>query len=95
MPPIKVEQRKEQVIYRSLPLAVYRELAAHLEQLEGIHTELIPQTSNKFDYDQSQIGGILISYDANLDISFTQQLEKILNYYAHRYGSYQREFVNN
>lgn len=90
MEPITVEQRQEQIIYPSLPLAVYREIAAHLEQIEGVKTELIPQSSDKFDYDQSQIGAILIYYRANLDLSCLQQIEKILNYYAHRYGNYQR-----
>lgn len=93
MSPIKVEQRQEKIIYLSLPLAVYRELAAHLEQIEGIKTELIPQTSEQFDYYQSQIGGLLIYFDPNLNSSFTQQIEKILNYYALRYGAYQRSCI--
>lgn len=93
LPLIKIKQRQEQIIYSSLPLAVYRELAAHLEQVAGIKTELIPQTSEQFDYYQSQIGGVLIHYEANLDSSCIQQIEKILNYYAHRYGNYQRQYI--
>lgn len=88
------KQREEQIIYPSLPLAVYRELAAHLEQVAGIKTKLIPQTSEQFDYHQSQISGILIYSDTDLEVSFTQQIEKILNYYGHRYGSYQRQSIN-
>ncbi len=64
-----------------MPLAVYRELAAHLEQVEGIKTELISQNCSKFDYTQSQIGSLLIRYPDNWDIVRQQQVEAILNYY--------------
>ncbi|WP_013322004.1 hypothetical protein [Gloeothece verrucosa] len=94
MSPIPVEQRQEKIVYSSLPLAVYRELAAHLEQIEGLTTELMPQTSEQFDYYQSQIGGLLINYPASLNSGCTEQIEKILNYYAHRYGSYQRQSIS-
>jgi len=36
-----------------LPLAVYREVAAHLQQVEGVETGLLPQTAQRFDYTQS------------------------------------------
>jgi len=31
-----------------LPLAVYREVAAHLQQVEGVETGLLPQTAQRF-----------------------------------------------
>ncbi len=62
-----------------LALTMYRELAAHLSQLEGVEVELLPQTSPHFDYSASQIGGIRIelapSHRAEL-------LEQILVYYG-------------
>lgn len=43
-----------------LPLAVYREIAAHLQAIDGVRTGLLPQTSREFDYLQSQVGGLWI-----------------------------------
>ncbi|ACK68720.1 conserved hypothetical protein [Gloeothece citriformis PCC 7424] len=88
---LTLEQHKEQIIYPSLPLAVYRELAAHLEQIEGITTQLIPQTSEQFDYNDSQIRGILIDSAPDLEERSRQQVKKILDYYARRYGQYKRD----
>ena len=53
---------QEKIIYPRLPLAIYRELAAHLRQIEGVTTELISQQSQQFDYEQSQIDHLKIAY---------------------------------
>ncbi len=89
-----IELRREQIAYSGLSLAMYREVAAHLRQVEGITTELIPQHSEQFDYNQSQVSGLLIEYGADLDVSNQQRVEEILNHYACRYGSYQRRMLN-
>lgn len=75
----------------TLPLAVYRELAAHLRQVEGLKTQLLEPQQQQFDYHQSQIGGLLIDYPQNFDPRFLQQMEDILSYYAQRYGQLNRE----
>ena len=72
-----------------LPLAVYREIAAHLRQVTGVEVGLLPQRSANFDYAQSQVGGILIRYTAEADAGSQQRIEQILAYYANRYGDWE------
>ena len=83
----------EQVEYRlhspRLPLAVYREVAAHLRQIEGVNTGLLPQTAKEFDYLQSQVGGVWIRYNANAAEQCQPQVEAILTYYGDRYGQWE------
>lgn len=69
-----------------LPLAVYREVAAHLQLVEGVGVEWLPQTSREFDYLQSQVGGLLIRYPSNLDAASRERLDAILAHYARHYG---------
>lgn len=45
-----------------LPLAMYRELAAHLRQINLVETQLCPQDAPLFDYADSQIGAIAIKF---------------------------------
>ncbi|MEH2351268.1 MAG: hypothetical protein V7K55_25335 [Nostoc sp.] len=78
-------ETKEKIEFAGLPLAVYRELAAHLCQVEGVEVDLIPQSSQQFDYNQSQIGGLSISWTANSGSESRQQVNQILAYYQNRY----------
>ncbi|MDJ0578988.1 hypothetical protein [Crocosphaera sp.] len=82
---------QEKITYPCLPLAIYRELAAHLSQIEGVTTELISQQSQQFDYEQSQIDHLKIAYPPTLSALEKQRLEEILNYYAQIHNSYTRE----
>ncbi|MEH2118360.1 hypothetical protein [Nostoc sp.] len=75
---------KEKIEFPGLPLAVYREIAAHLRQVEGVEVDLIPQSSQQFDYNQSQIGGLSISWTANSGLESRQQVNQILAYYQNR-----------
>ena len=86
-----VKQQQEQITYPNLPLAVYRELAAHLQQVEGVTTELIPQQSERFNYAQSQVETLLIEYPSSLDVLRKHQIQKILDYYAKVHGAYERK----
>jgi hypothetical protein len=63
-------ETKEKIEFAGLPLAVYREIAAHLHQVEGVEVGLIPQSSQQFDYNQSQIGGLWISWTPNSSSNF-------------------------
>jgi hypothetical protein len=72
-----------------LPLAVYREVAAHLRQVNGVSTELLPQTATTFDYLQSQVGGLRICYPAAIADQCQSQVERILNYYSDQYGTWE------
>ncbi len=73
----------------TLPLAVYREVAAHLRQVTGVEVELLPQRSQTFDYQQSQIGGLMLSYTSDADSIAPQRVQQILAYYGDRYGNWQ------
>lgn len=86
MLPSAVPQAIEQIIYPDLPLAIYREIATHLMQVNGTQTHLIPQDSPTFKYTQSQIKALVVQYPSK----FKRQIETILNFYASRYGAYQR-----
>ena len=78
-------ETKEKIEFAGLPLAVYREIAAHLRQIAGVEVDLIPQSSQQFDYNQSQIGGLSISWTANSGLESRQQVNQILAYYQNRY----------
>ena len=74
----------------ALPLAVYREIAAHLTQVDGVSTQLEPQTANQFDYAESQIGRLLVQLPTPLNSDCVAQVEAILAYYADRYSPWER-----
>lgn len=76
--------------YSELPLAVYSEIAAHLGQIEGVETELLPQDAQEFDYMQSQVSWLRISHPENLAQADQEQLSKILDFYAERFGAWKR-----
>jgi hypothetical protein len=85
---------REQITYPNLPLAVYREVAAHLRQVRGVGAVLIPQTSQQFDYCQSQVGGLQVEYASDIESQVRQQVEEILSYYAEIYGACDRVSSN-
>lgn len=76
----------ERVIFDNLPLAVYREIAAHLRQVTGVQADLVPLVSDRFDYAQSQVGYLALQYPETLPPSDRQQLEAILSFYGDRYS---------
>lgn len=85
--------RTEQVVRQNLPLAVYREVAAHLRQVRGIEIELETQRSPQFDYCQSQIGALLIHYSEHFREDDRLKIDKILSFYGDRHGAWQREEI--
>lgn len=78
---------RERIEITGLPLAVYRELAAHLRQVDHVSVEVIPQSSPQFDYSQSQVEGLWLSFADNISVQGRHQVEEILKYYRERYGS--------
>lgn len=79
---------------RTLPLAVYREVAAHLRQVEGVQVRLLPQTSQTFDYLDSQVGGLWLEYPvesppSQQDQQRRQRVDQILTYYGDRFGAWE------
>ncbi|WP_299411198.1 hypothetical protein [Acaryochloris sp. IP29b_bin.148] len=72
----------------TLPLAVYREIAAHLHQVDRVETELLPQEAEQFDYALSQIGWLRIRHPQDLSSADQAQIDQILNFYAQRFGDW-------
>ncbi|MGD2180842.1 hypothetical protein [Lusitaniella coriacea] len=85
--PSSIEHPQERFRCPKLPLAVYREVAAHLQQIPGVAVELIPQQSQQFDYTQSQVDSLRIYYSADFDVGFQERVKGILNYYSQVYGN--------
>lgn len=71
------------IIYSpDIALAMYRELASHIEQIEDINAELFWQESTEFSYLGSQIGGIWLTYPLTISTQSQDLLKKILNHYG-------------
>lgn len=83
------KQLRYQIQCPGLPLAVYREVAAHLRQVEGVATGLIPQQSQQFNYGDSQIGGLWIQYPEGFDFASRQRVDRILAYYGDRFSPWE------
>jgi hypothetical protein len=84
--PIKAIPR--QVCWPTVPLAVYREVAAHLRQVNGVEVELLPQIASQFDYELSQVGGLHLSWPEDLSSEAQAKVLKILEYYRQRFGEW-------
>lgn len=90
MQPFIIQQQSRQIYSPQLPLAVYREVAAHLRQVEGVSAELIlrpieHQPNAKFDYYESQVAALKISYLKEITTKDKQRVAEILDYYGVRY----------
>ncbi len=69
----------------SLPFAVYRELAAQVEQVVGVlsvEIKCLPETAS-FDYHQSQVEGLVLTFENNP--STQTQIAAILTHYEQRF----------
>ncbi len=65
-----------------IALAMYRELASHIEQIEEVSAELFAQESQEFSYLGSQIGGMWLTYPATLTTQAQDLIKNILNHYG-------------
>lgn len=88
------QQEQQRLTCSRLPLAVYREVAAHLRQVKGVDTKLIMRSvehdpTEKFDYYQSQVAAIEISYGDKLLVKDQEIVKDILDYYAQRYSPWE------
>lgn len=84
-----VKTKQQKLTSPKLPLAVYREVVAHLRQIKGVDAGLIDQNSPDFDYLQSQVGGLWIECEININTQHKQQLEQIIAYYAQKYAPWE------
>lgn len=83
------ENQRSLLCCPSLPLAVYREVAAHLRQVNGVEADLIPQPSQPFNYKDSQVAGLWIEFSATTDSLEQERVEEILAYYSDRYAPWE------
>ena len=79
----------DRIRFPGLPLAVYREIAAHLCQVDGVTAELIPQQAQQFDYQLSQIDSLLLKRTADATLASREQVQQILAYYSNRYSAWE------
>jgi hypothetical protein len=61
---------------------MYKELATHLSQLDGVSTELIWQDRQDFSYDASQIAGMNITCMPQVQERLQELVSSILNHYG-------------
>ncbi|OKH22850.1 acyltransferase [Chroogloeocystis siderophila] len=87
---VNQNQLKDEIEFPGLPLAVYREIAAHLQQVDGVETGLYPAAYQQFDYNHSQIGGLWIQYNQHANSVSHQRVAQILAYYQNRYGAFRK-----
>lgn len=83
-------QASLEVQFSNLPLAVYKEIAAHLCQIEAVETTLLPAVGiKKFNYSDSQVESLQIQLPS-ANTQAREQVEKILAYYQNIFGTIQR-----
>jgi hypothetical protein len=74
--PLKISYKPE------LSLAMYKELATHLSQLDGVSAKLICQDRQDFSYDASQIAGMSVTCTSQMRERSQQLVSSILNHYG-------------
>lgn len=85
---------QKRVSCAALPLAVYQEVAAQLRQLPGVvAVELEPQGSIPFDYAQSQVAALQVTWGDDRTPSSDRQCRRILDYYAQTFGPWQEDEI--
>lgn len=89
---------QQQLTCPQLPLAVYREVVAHLRQVEGVDASLIMcsiehDPAAKFDYDQSQVAALQIDFSEDIAELSNQRVSAILDHYAQRYHPWSQKLL--
>jgi len=79
---------RDHLRYESMPLAIYRELVAHLRQVDVVEAGLLPPEPAPFDYRTSQIGGLWLRHGENATQADRDRVRQILDYYTQQFGRY-------
>lgn len=75
--------KRFKVVYQpDIALAMYRELASHIEQIDDVTAELFWQESTEFSYLGSQIGGMWLTYPQLISEQSQVLIKNILNHYG-------------
>lgn len=83
MPSGELVIKRCKVVYKpDITLAMYRELASHIEQIVDVNSELFWQESTEFSYLGSQIGGMWLTYPQSLATQSQILIKDILNHYG-------------
>lgn len=82
---------QEIIVCEFLPLAVYREIAAHLQLVPQLEVMLLPAQPDRFVYRGGPVGGMRLVYPLQWETMARQQMEAILQYYSDRHGPWQRQ----
>lgn len=83
MPSEELSLNRSKIVYNpDIALAMYRELASHLEQIAEVEAELFWQESTEFSYLGSQIGGLWLTYPQTISSQFQASIDDILNHYG-------------
>ena len=83
MPSGNLELNRYRIVYSpDIALAMYRELASHIEQIVDVSSELFWQESTEFSYLGSQIGGMWLVYPQSLATQSQILIKDILNHYG-------------
>jgi hypothetical protein len=71
------------IVYKpDIALAMYRELASHIEQIDSVSAELFWQESIEFSYLGGQIGGMWLTYPQSIAEQYQVLIKNILNHYG-------------
>jgi len=83
VPSVDAATHRYKIVYSpDIALAMYRELASHLEQIEGVEAQLFWSESTEFSYLGSQIGGLWLTYGSSISLRSQSLITKILNHYG-------------
>ncbi|MCC0175443.1 hypothetical protein I4641_00415 [Waterburya agarophytonicola K14] len=89
-----IQNQTQKLSCPRLPLAVYREVSAHLRQVTEVEASLIVRPTQhdpqaKFDYYQSQVAALQIQYGEAITDKEKARVTEILDYYAQRYSPWE------
>ena len=83
MPSGELAINRLKIVYKpEIALAMYRELASHIEQIDNVNAELFWQESTEFSYLGSQIGGMWLTYPQSVPEQSQLLIKNILNHYG-------------
>jgi len=86
----KHKQKRYKFSCQGLPLAVYREVAAHLRQVGKVQVGLFSLPSSElFDYKKSQVAGLWLEYAEDAEYAIRQKVDRILAYYEEKFGHWE------
>ena len=68
---------------------MYREIAAHLRQFEGVTVSFLTPVDREFSYTESQLGGLEIMGANLLSDGDKIRVDRLIDYYADRYNRWE------